>query len=54
VSEKAPEMSAWEAITVATLESPTSASVAAPAGTMEKNGFSAVDGSRRMRAPWPK
>ena len=39
-------MSACDAMTVATLERPTSASVAGPAGTIEKNGFSAVAGSR--------
>ena len=53
VSEKAPEMSACEAMTVAAAESTTSATVHRPE-TSEKNGLAAAAGLASMSAPCPK
>ncbi|CFN73824.1 Uncharacterised protein [Bordetella pertussis] len=53
VTEKAPEITAWDATTVATVASPTSA--ASPhSGAIRKNGLRIAAGSRSSNAPWPK
>ena len=51
--EKAPEITACEAITVATVASPTSG-IRAQSGADRKNGFSAAAGWARISAPCPK
>ena len=53
VTLKAPEISACEAITVASVARPTSGSVA-HSGAMWKNGFFTASGSASSSAPWPK
>ena len=54
VSEKTPVMSDCEAMMVAAVESATSAYVAAPVGTMAKNGLVTALASRRTSAPCPR
>jgi len=54
VSEKTPVISACEAMTVAGAAMATSAIVAAPLGTIPKNGLAMARGSLRIKAPWPK
>ena len=54
VTENAPEITACEAITVATVASTTIAFWPVwPPGTSRKNGFTIVFGWARIRAPWP-
>lgn len=53
VSEKAPEIRAWEAMTVAAVASATSGSWN-QSGAMLKNGLSISVGSLMSMAPWPK
>jgi hypothetical protein len=53
VSEKTPEMRAWEAITPAMVARRTSGRVA-HSGARRKNGFVWVSGWERTRAPWPR
>ena len=52
-TENAPEITAWEAITVATAASATSG-MRSTSGTRVKKGFAIVAGSARMSAPWPR
>jgi hypothetical protein len=51
VTEKAPEMTAWLAMIVATVARPTSAGRRI-GGAIAKNGFLTVSGSARTSAPW--
>ena len=52
VTEKAPEMTACEAITVATVAS-TTIGIRAQCGKSRKNGLSIAFGVSRISAPWP-
>ena len=52
MTENAPEMTACEAITVATVASPI-IGIRPQCGTSRKNGLSIAFGARRMSAPWP-
>ena len=52
-SENEPEITACEAITVATVDSATSGNSPQP-GTMRKNGLAIAALSPRIRAPCPK
>ena len=55
VTENAPEMTACEAITVATVASTTiSFWPVCPPGTSRKNGFAIAVGWARISAPWPR
>ena len=49
----APEMTAWEAMTVATVASSTIGSCA-QLGSSRKNGFSTAWGERTINAPCPR
>jgi hypothetical protein len=53
VTENAPEITAWEAITVARAANTTNGIRAQP-GARWKNGLSMGDGSRRIIAPIPR
>jgi hypothetical protein len=53
VTENAPEITAWEAITVATVASRTIGS-RAHEGINRKNGLVIAWGESRISAPWPK
>ena len=53
VTEKAPEITACEAITVATVARST-IGMRAQWGSSRKNGLSMDDGSRSISAPWPR
>jgi hypothetical protein len=54
VTENAPEITACDAITVASVASTTIAFWPVwPPGTRKKNGFDAVSGRDMIRAPWP-
>ncbi|MNT14810.1 hypothetical protein D3C72_1498300 [compost metagenome] len=53
VREKAPEMTACEAITVAQVASST-IGISRGSGTIRKNGFTAPAGLFISIAPWPK
>jgi hypothetical protein len=53
VTENAPEITACEAITVATVASST-IGIRAQCGMSRKNGFSIACGEPRMSAPWPR
>ena len=53
VAEKAPEIRACEAITVAAVASATMGMVA-QGGIIRKKGFSTAFGLASTRAPWPK
>ena len=53
VTEKAPEISAWLAITVATVASSTSGR-RSQCGPRRKNGLAIAAGSRITSAPWPR
>ena len=53
VSEYAPEIRAWEAMTVASVARTVSGRTN-QSGAMLKNGFSTASGSERISAPWPK
>ena len=52
-TENAPEMTAWDAMTVATVASRTSGSVA-QVGARRKNGLDTAAGSPRIIAPCPR
>ena len=52
VTEKAPEMTACEAITVAIVAS-TTIGMRLQSGNSRKNGFSIALGVCRISAPWP-
>ena len=52
-TENAPEITVWEAITVATAESATSG-IRRASGTRVKKGFAIAAGSARISAPWPR
>ncbi len=52
-SEKAPVITAWLAMTVATVDKMTSGS-SAHCGAIRKNGFSTAAGLDRTSAPWPR
>ena len=52
VTEKAPEMTACEAITVAIVAS-TTIGIRLQSGNSRKNGFSIALGVCRISAPWP-
>jgi hypothetical protein len=54
VSEKAPEITACEAITVATVARMTSGISRISLGAIRKKGFSIAFGSLRISAPWPR
>src|SRR3954454_9842034 len=53
VTENAPEITAWEAITVAIIARIT-IGTRAHDGTSRKNGFAVADGSCRISADWPR
>jgi len=53
VAEKAPEMSACEAITVAAVAS-TTRGKSAQSGVIMKNGLATAEASASTSAPWPK
>ena len=53
VTEKAPEITAWEAMTVANVAR-TTIGIRLHSGNSRKNGLSIVSGSRTISAPWPR
>ncbi len=53
VTEKAPEITAWEAMTVADVAS-TTIGTSAHSGTRRKNGLSIAFGSDSSNAPCPR
>ena len=52
-TEKAPEMTAWEAMTVAAVAR-TTIGKRAQWGSIRKNGLVRLSGSRRMRSAWAR